>query len=152
MKHLTMKHLPALLLFALTPAFAGDAEEAGTVKTVKGSVFVERGAQKLTAKVGGKLFASDRLLTGADSSVGITLRDNTQLSAGANSVLSLDNFAFDSTTHAGTVDATLKKGTLSVISGKIAKNDPGSVSFHTPTVTLGVRGTKFVIETDGKEE
>jgi len=147
-----MKHLPMLLVLILAPAYVGAAEEAGTVKTIKGSVIVERGAQKLTATVGGKLFASDRLVTGSDSSVGVTLRDNTQLSAGANSVLSLNNFAFDSTTHAGIVDATLKKGTLSVISGKIAKNDPGSVSFHTPTVTLGVRGTKFVIETDGKEE
>lgn len=147
-----MKHLPMLLALILTPAYVGAAEEAGTVKTIKGSVTIERGAQKIPATVGGKLFASDRLVTGSDSSVGITLRDSTQLSAGANSVLSLDNFAFDSTTHAGAVDATLKKGTLSVISGKIAKADPGSVSFRTPTVTLGVRGTKFVIETDGKEE
>ena len=147
-----MKHLPMLLVLVLAPACAFAAEEAGTVKNLKGSVTVERGTQKLAATVGEKLFASDRLVTGMDSSVGITLRDNTQLSAGANSVLSLDSFAFDSTTHAGTIDATLKKGTLSVISGKIAKTDPASVSFRTPTVTLGVRGTKFVIETDGKEE
>jgi hypothetical protein len=78
--------------------------------------------------------------------VGITLRDNTVLSAGPNSTLALEKFAFDPTTHAGAIDATLKRGTLSVISGKIAKASPDAVTFRTPTTTLGVRGTEFVIE------
>lgn len=143
----------AILLLLVTlwcPAMA--AEEAGTVKTVKGTVSVERGGEKIPIAVGGRLFASDRVVTGAESSVGITLRDNTMLSAGPNSVLSLDKFSYNATTHAGAVDATLKRGTLGVISGKIAKADADSVRFRTPTMTLGVRGTEFVIEAAGSEQ
>ena len=94
---------------------------------------------------------NDRILTAADSTIGITLRDNTLLSAGANSTLVVNRFAFNSTTHAGAVDATLKRGTLAVVSGKIAKASPENVSYKTPTVSLGVRGTEFIIETSEQE-
>lgn len=125
---------------------AGGEEPAGTIKVAKGSVSIERGEQKLAASAGAEVFAADRVVTGNDGSVGITLRDNTLLSAGHNSTLQLDKFAFDSSTHVGTIDATLKRGTLAVVSGKIAKQSPDSVRFRTPTTTLGVRGTEFIIE------
>jgi hypothetical protein len=116
------------------------------IKTSKGVAGIERGGQKLPASVGVTVEQRDRIVTGADGAVGITLRDNTMLSAGPNSVLDLNKFAFDTTTHAGTLDASVKKGSLSVISGKLAKANPGAVSFSTPNLTLGVRGTEFIIE------
>lgn len=122
------------------------ADEAGTVKVVKGGASLERGTQKMALTPGLKVQLGDRIVTGADGSVGITLRDNTLLSAGANSILLLDKFSFNSTTHAGVLDAALKRGTLAVVSGKIAKASPESVQFRTPTAILGVRGTEFVIE------
>lgn len=132
------------------PALA--VEDAGTIKTVQGSVSVLRAGQKLAAAPGLKVQAADKLTTGADGSVGITLRDNTMLSAGPNSSLSLDKFAFNPTTHEGAIDASLKRGTLAVISGKIAKASPEAVNFRTNSVTLGVRGTEFIIEANGKDD
>lgn len=125
-------------------ALAGD--EAGTVKISRGSVGLERSGQRLEVPVGTRIFASDRIVTGADGSVGITLRDNTLLSAGPNSTVDLNKFAFNSTTHAGTIDASVKRGTLSVVSGKIAKATPDAVNFSAPGMTLGVRGTSFIID------
>ncbi len=136
----------ALLAVALLGHAAWSADDAGTVKTSKGSVTIDRAGQKLPAPVGTRILVSDRVITGADSSVGITLRDNTVLSAGPNSALDLNKFSFDSTTHAGAIDATVKRGTVSVISGKIAKATPEAVRFSAPGMTLGVRGTSFIID------
>ena len=86
------------------------------------------------------------VFVGYDGAVGITLRDNTLLSAGPNSTLDLNKFAFNTTTHAGELNASVKRGTLAVVSGKIAKTSPENVSFNTPTISLGVRGTEFVID------
>jgi hypothetical protein len=141
--------LIGVLLIAL-PAFA--AEQAGIIKVAKGMVSIERGGQKLAAVAGTPVFAGDRITTGADSSVGITLRDDTRLSAGPKSVLALDGFAFDTTTHAGSINGSLKRGTLSVVSGKIAKQSSNNVQFRTPATIIGVRGTEFVIEAQGKED
>jgi hypothetical protein len=146
--------MKALLLVAglALPLVAAAAESAGVVKTAKGSVTIQRGAEKIAASPGSAVEAADRIATGADGSVGIILRDNTLLSAGPNSTLVLERFAFDSTTHAGTIDATVKRGTLSVVSGKIAKQSPGAVQFRTPNAILGVRGTEFVIDAGPGEE
>lgn len=134
------------MMLTLPCSLAWAADEAGIVKTSKGQVAVERAGQRLAAPVGSRIFASDRVVTGGDGSVGITLRDNTILSAGPNSTVDLNKFSFNTTTHAGAIDATVKRGTLSVVSGKIAKATPEAVSFSAPGMTLGVRGTSFVID------
>ena len=143
--HGFLKYLVMLPLAAsLQVAMAADA--AGVVKTAKGNARIERGGQVIAASVGAELLASDRVVTGADSSLGLTLKDNTMLSVGPNSVMELNRFSFNSTTHDGALDASLKRGTLAVISGKIAKANPDAVRFSSPTVSLGVRGTEFIME------
>jgi hypothetical protein len=138
---------------AVADARAADAvDAAGVVKTVKGTVQIERAGASSGAAIGSQVYGSDRIVTGAESSVGITLRDTTQLSAGANTILELNKFAFNTTTHDGVLDATVKRGSLDVISGKLAKANPDSVRFSTPTTTLGVRGTEFIIEVGDKGE
>ena len=87
----------------------------------------------------------------SDSAVGIMLRDNTSLTAGANTVLTLDKYAFNPTTHEGALQASLQKGSLAVISGNLPKASPDAVRFQSPSITLGVRGTSFVLEAGGKE-
>ncbi|CAN7339918.1 FecR domain-containing protein [Pseudoduganella sp. LjRoot289] len=144
--------LPALAFAALSlgvPVCAGPAhaaEPAGMVKTSKGSVTIEREGKKMGAPAGAAVMASDRIVTGADGSAGITLRDETLLALGPNTTLALDKFAFDTTTHEGALDASVKRGTLAVISGKLSKQSPKAVKFSTPSTVLGVRGTEFVIE------
>jgi hypothetical protein len=63
----------------------------------------------------------------------------------------LDRYAFDSTTHAGVIDTSVRRGTLAVVSGKIAKQSPQSVRFRTSNAILGVRGTTFVIDAGNGE-
>jgi len=133
-------------LFATASMPAGAAEAAGAVKTLKGSAEIEREGKRIPVAIGTEVFARDRITTGANSSIGLTLKDNTQLSAGANALLELNKFAFNTTSHAGELDANVKRGALSVISGKVAKANPDAVRFNTGTVTLGVRGTEFIVE------
>jgi hypothetical protein len=140
----------ACLCVPVSRACAADV--IGYVKTVKGSAHVERGGQSLSAAVGIEIYSGDRIVTGPDSFVGITLHDNTLLSEGANSTLELSNFAFNTTTYEGELDATIKRGSLAVVDGKIAKANPNAVRYSTPTTTLGVRGTEFIIEVGGDAE
>ena len=128
------------------------AEQAGMIKVSKGAVSIERDGQRMAAGVGTPVMVADRLRTGGDGSVGLTLRDNTLLSAGPNSLLVVDKFAYDNAAQDGKMALTIRKGTLSVASGKIAKRTPESVDFHTPTSILGVRGTEFVIEVGGSDD
>lgn len=123
------------------------AADIGQIKTRKGQVSVERNGQAMPGVVGMRLEAADTLKTGADGSVGITMRDNSMLSAGPNSILSLERFEFDATTSQGRFDTQLQRGTLAVVSGRIAKQSPQAMTVRTPSAQLGVRGTDFVVST-----
>jgi len=129
-------------------AVAANAADIGQVKIAKGQVTIERQGTTLPATVGARLQVADTVRTGADGSVGITMDDDSLLSAGPNSALSLDRYAFDSTTNQGRLDTSLNKGTLSVISGRIAKQSPDAMTVRTPTAILGVRGTEFVVSAE----
>jgi hypothetical protein len=130
----------------LSPTAVMAAEDAGRVKVVSGPVTIERDGRSLPASVGARVMQSDTLRTGAGGAVGVTLLDNTLLSAGPNSVLVIEQFVFNSTTHQGRLDAGLRRGTLSMVSGKLAKQSPDAVRVITPSAVLGARGTEFHVK------
>jgi hypothetical protein len=135
---------------AAAMVFAGSAFAAdiGHVKVSKGSVQIERAGAKQSAKVGMGIQASDIVLTGADGSAGITFTDNSLVSVGPNSVFAIDKYSFDSTTHAGEFEGSLKRGKLAAVSGKMVKQSPESMKIRTPSAIMGVRGTEFVVQVD----
>ena len=129
-----------------TPASSeGDARD-GTFKTVQGDVTVVRENTRVAAIVGGPLRSTDRIQTGADSATAVTLKDGTVLSVGANTVVDLSTFQYDSTTRDGNVLVNLMRGTLRMTTGLIAKVKPEQVKVVTPTTVIGVRGTDFIVE------
>ena len=133
---------------AASLAATAGAQEIGRIKVAHGAVTVERGANASPGQAGARLQASDTIRTGADGSVGIVMSDDSLLSIGPNSVLSLDRYAYDPVTRAGRFDAALNKGTLAVVSGRIAKQSPDAMTLRTPAAILGVRGTEFVVSVD----
>jgi hypothetical protein len=140
-----------LVVLAMTLAMlvAGPASAAGPgvgmVKTSAGDVRIERDGQSLPAPVGTRVEATDVVRTGKGGSVGISFLDQSRLSLGPNSVLAIDRFEFDPTTHAGAFDSTLRRGTLSAVSGKLAHQSPKAMRVRTRSTVLAVRGTEFVV-------
>ena len=130
----------------LAVSAAAMASDVGEVKKASGAAHLERAGAQLPLQVGTQVRAADRIVTGADGSVGITFLDNTLVSAGPNSTLVIDSYQFDSTTHAGKFDASLQRGSLAVISGKMVKQSPDAMRIRTPSSILGVRGTEFVVK------
>ena len=75
------------------------AQDIGRIKVSKGAVSIERAGAALPAPVGARLQSADVVSTGSDGAVGITLNDDSLLSAGANSRLSLDRFVHEPSTN-----------------------------------------------------
>ncbi len=139
-----------ILAAALAAAFPVVAADVGLIKVSKGSVHIQRGADKMPATVGAGVQASDVIVTGADGSAGITFTDNSLVSVGPGSVFAIDKYAFDSTTHQGEFEGNLKQGRLAAVSGKMVKQSPESMKIRTPSAIMGVRGTEFVVQVDEK--
>jgi hypothetical protein len=140
-----------LLSLFLVTSLSGraTAESAiGQIKTASGEVTVLRGGVSQKVAPGDRVFQSDVFTTAADGSVGITFADNSMMSLGPDSKLSLDQFRFDTTTHEGVFDSSLANGTLAVKSGQLVKQKPEAMKVRTPGALLGVRGTEFVVRAD----
>lgn len=136
-----------LLLSISLPAMA-DQPVIGYVKTVKGDAMVVNGSQQTKAAVGTPVVAGSKLKTGADGSMGVTFKDNTVMSVGPNTDLTVDEYLYSPSKGKLKLGATMAKGTLAYLSGAIAKMKPDAVSVKTPGGTIGVRGTHFVLKVE----
>ena len=106
------------------------------------------GVERVPAAVGMPIRTADVLVTGADGSAGVTFSDNSLVSVGPNSVFAIDKYRFDSTTHVGEFEGSLKKGKLAAVSGKMVKQTPESMKIRTPSSVMAVRGTELVVQVD----
>jgi hypothetical protein len=139
-----MNKAAALLLLALAPL--AQAADVGVIKTSKGGVVIQRDGQDMPAPAGTAVRQADRVLTKGDGSAGITFKDNSLLSLGPDSSLDISLFSFGTTGTPDALEATLNRGTLSAVSGKIVAKSPEAMRIKTPTTILGVRGTEFFVQ------
>ena len=101
--------------------------------------------------VGARVFPGDRVVTSDDSYVGITLHDDSMLTLGPHSELAIREFKFDASSYTGGLSVSFLKGTARVVTGLIGKHAPQRVHFNTPTATIGIRGTDFIVDLEGQE-
>lgn len=138
----------ALSLIAVTSPRAQE-KPIGQVKTVSGDVAIVRNNNRTAVKPGDSVFQKDTIETGADGAIGITFTDNTVMAAGPNSEVAMEEYTFDSSNFKGSMLTDMRKGTLSVVSGDIAKSSHGAMKVRTPAAILGVSGTHFAVQVDG---
>ena len=131
-------------------AFAASAQETiiGHVRKVTGVATIIRGDERVRVLSGLPVLAKDVIETGSNGTIGVTFSDNTVFSAGPNSRIVMEQFSFDSKSFKGSLLARMDRGTLSVVSGDIARHSKDAMKIKTPSVVLGVRGTTFASAPD----
>ena len=134
--------LGLLALIAASPA----AAEIARIKQVSGIAAIERNTQRLRPVPGFHLLPGDRLLTGKNGRMSLTFIDNTRFAVGPNSRVSISEFQYDRTRQRGSFVTKVDRGSLAVVSGRIAKSSRDAMKVRTPNSLLGVRGTKFIVE------
>lgn len=123
----------------------------GSIRTAKGTAVIGRQNQTFPARNGDKIFQSDSLITGPDGSIGMIFKDDTLLSLGPNTVVTVKEFLFSPAEGKLSLVARLFKGTVVILSGIIVKLSPESVRFETPVGNIGIRGTKFAVKIEQSE-
>ena len=134
--------LATLIALISSPALA----EIARIKSTSGSALVQRGAAHIPVATGLELLAGDLLVTGKYGRVSLTFIDNTRFAIGPNSRIAISKFEYDRTRQQGTFITQVDRGSLAVVSGKIAKSGRDAMKVQTPNSILGVRGTRFIVE------
>lgn len=138
-----------VLLLSLVATFPAWAQEAiGYVKTVSGDATVVDNGKPIKAQVGTPIKMGNSLKTGPKGSMGVTFKDNTVMSFGSDTELTVDEYLYAPGKGDLKFGASMTKGSLNVVSGVIAKLRPDAVALKTPTGTIGVRGTNFLVRVE----
>ncbi len=136
------------VLFALLAALFSvpAATQIARIKQSVGATAIERGSARLPASPGLQLMAGDRLVTGKDGRISLTFVDNTRFAIGPSSDVAVSQFDYDRIRQRGSFVTQVNRGSLAVVSGKIAKSGRDAMKVRTPNSLLGVRGTRFIVE------
>jgi hypothetical protein len=142
--------LAALVSAPCATALAAEEDgPAGSVKSFTGVAQVARlGAAPAPLKSGDRIFEKDVLTTDLNSSLGLIMRDNSMISLGPGSRLVVERFLFAPEKGALASILRVAKGSSAVVTGEIAKLSPDAVKVLTPTATIGIRGTHFLVNVD----
>lgn len=134
-----------LLLLISVPAFAG----VGSISEFKGGGTVKRGAKVTPAAKGSGIEKNDTVSTNSQGRFKITFVDATTVNITQNSRLLIDDFVYDGNNKSkGKLGLKLALGTARYTSGAIAHGNARGVGIRTPTATIAVRGTDFVMSVD----
>jgi hypothetical protein len=145
--------MAAILALVSLPVLSqadNSAARAGIVKIVNGDVRVRDTQGERALKSGDAVFENARLMSAKDASASLVLRDGTTLVLGNNSQFEVQKFAFDATTQKGNIFVNLLQGSMRMLTGVIAKANPDSIQVKTKTLSVGIRGTDFIVETEDK--
>ena len=151
------KLVSAILCSLMFMSFNSYAEETLTIeKQLVGIVGAISGTVKTETrelKEGDKIYLNETIYAAQGSGTQILLLDQSTFTVGEDSEVVMDTFIYDPKTNDGKIVASVKQGSLKVISGLISQKDPDALTVTVPEGTLGSRGTEFqTIVSKGKTD
>ena len=125
-------------------ANSAEAERVGAVElvVVYGYETPPKASDRKPIYLRDDVVADTELETVSDGRLDVRFVDETQLIVGPASKVKVDKFVFDASKGGGEVALNISKGLMRFVSGRMASR---SYRVKTPSATLGVRGTDFIV-------
>ena len=136
-----------LSLFSFSIVIAN--EFIGVVAVGVGNISNQKNEKLIT---GSKIYFGDTIIVSEQSNAQILLLDETALTIGEKSELTIDDFVYDPQTKVGKIVSNIKVGTVRVITGEISKQNPKNLEVNIPTGSVGARGTEFIVVTESDKK
>ncbi len=138
------KKISLLLIFIVNSSIASAniSEFIGVIGAAIGEIQNQKNEKLVN---GSKIFYGDTITSKQQSNAQILFLDQTVLTLGEDTELTIDEFIYDPASHEGSFVSNVKSGTVKFITGQISKKNPDNLEVKMPSGTLGARGTEFVV-------
>ena len=133
--------------FVITVGFTN--EFIGVIAVGIGEILNQKN-EKLST--GSKIYFGDTIIVKEQSNAQILLLDETALTVGEKSELTIDDFVYDPQSKVGKIVSNIKVGTVRIVTGEISNQNPENLKVNVPTGSVGARGTEFVVVTESDEK
>ena len=141
--------ISVLMIFMFTQSYGFSKEFIGVISAGIGDIINQKN-EKLST--GSKIFYGDTIIVKEKSNAQILLLDETALTVGEKSELTIDDFVYDPETKVGKIVSSIKLGTVRIITGEISKQNPDNLNVKVPTGSIGARGTEFAVVTESNNK
>ena len=148
-----MIYLIKILIFViLTFTSVANASNNSFVGVIGAAIGDIKNQKNESLSNGSKIFFGDTIISKSKSNAQILFLDQTVLTLGEETELTIDEFVYDPNSQDGSFVSTVKTGTVKFITGQISKKNPDNLEVKVPAGTLGARGTEFVILSESNNE
>ena len=148
-----MNYLIKILIFViLTFTSVDNASNNSFVGVIGAAIGDIKNQKNESLSNGSKIFFGDTIISKSKSNAQILFLDQTVLTLGEETELTIDEFVYDPNSQDGSFVSTVKTGTVKFITGQISKKNPDNLEVKVPAGTLGARGSEFVILSESNNE
>jgi trimeric autotransporter adhesin len=119
-------------------AVAGDAKVGVAAAVTPDAVGQPQAQASRTLYVGNDVLHMERIATQGRGQVQLLFIDQSSLTVAPNSDVVIDSFVYDPAANTGKMSATISKGLMRYVGGRISKQS--DVTFNTPSSVVSVRG------------
>ncbi len=141
-----------LIIMFLTFASVANASNNSFVGVIGAAIGDIKNQKNENLSNGSKIFFGDTIISKSKSNAQILFLDQTVLTLGEETELTIDEFVYDPNSQDGSFVSTVKTGTVKFITGQISKKNPDNLEVKVPAGTLGARGTEFVVLSENNNE
>ena len=141
-----------LIIIFLTFANVANASNNSFVGVIGAAIGDIKNQKNESLSNGSKIFFGDTIISKSKSNAQILFLDQTVLTLGEETELTIDEFVYDPNSQDGSFVSTVKTGTVKFITGQISKKNPDNLEVKVPAGTLGARGTEFVVLSETNNE
>ena len=138
-----------LVILTMSKSYAFSKDFIGVISAGIGEI-INQDSEKLTT--GSKIYFGDTIIVKEKSNAQILLLDETALTVGEKSELTIDDFVYDPKSKVGKIVSSIKVGTVRIITGEISKQNPDNLKVNVPSGSIGARGTEFAVVTESDEK
>jgi hypothetical protein len=138
-----------LVILTLSKSYAFSKDFIGVISAGIGEI-INQDSKKLIT--GSKIYFGDTIIVKEQSNAQILLLDETAITVGEKSELTIDDFVYDPKSKVGKIVSNIKVGTVRIITGEISKQNPDNLKVNVPSGSIGARGTEFAVVTESDEK
>ena len=143
------KILSFLLIFNFFSIVHASEIVIGNIGLAIGKITNQNGE---VLKAGDKIYFGDIIKAEGQSKSQILLLDETVITIGSKTSVTLDEFIYDPNSQEGRITTNIIEGSVKVLSGKISEKNPDNLIVKTPAGSIGTRGTEFQAIVDEDED
>jgi hypothetical protein len=154
--HLSMASAGAIALLGVPSSASAQTSSSAIVELLRAPAWLEIADKRVPLAAGAVVSALQTVVTGEGARVVLKFPEGSMVALGANSRLTLESLAYNKTDSESLFNAAFKVaiGTFRYVTALTEKLNGKNrrVSVSTATATIGIRGTRFWAQSNGRHE